>query len=511
MASKKQLGIYFGNRSLSLVETNNQVPEKFVTTPHGLLETEEEEDRNLPDEVTLAAVIQKSLRDQRIETTAVNLSLPTKDVIFRSFVIPWMQPSEITGVIEFEARKYIPFKLEELSYTYHTITFEENKTKRIRVLFAAIKKEILEAYCNILEQCGLEINLIEPAPISLIRALTLRKQLPPQQKIAITYADEREGRIIIVDDGTPHFVREFSLQPPEESENTPDMIKNRLFAEIRNSLSYYSRQYADSDIDGIVTLSVEESHELLDNLGHELDIPTISMSAHSILGTSSVVDVELLHAFGAALKGHVPLKSTFDLSSEKHVSPVEAATRQIDIPQLAKTAGVCAGILLASVILSNRLTVSARQSVKQLQAKQGPYESLTTEEIRSREKETREKLSAYRSIRMRSNGSHFLSEIAQSLPKGTWLSDFRVSYEDVEHSEDKDKTFARLNSNIFMELNGYAYDKNPNEQIRQINAFVAGLKNIKVLSEAFGSIDLISAQTQTLQDHTVTGFRIVCR
>ena len=71
----------------------------------------EVKDQDIPEGLKLTALIQKALQEHKITTKNINLALPAKDLIFRSFTIPWMQAHEVNNVVEFEAIKYIPIKL----------------------------------------------------------------------------------------------------------------------------------------------------------------------------------------------------------------------------------------------------------------------------------------------------------------------------------------------------------------------------------------------------------------
>ena len=174
-AKKKHLGIFWGSHSVSVVETENQLPRQFFTaytaTPEG---PEDLSQKKAPERMGLMSVLPNSLQEHKIATSDASLSLPSKDIIFRSFVIPWMSPQEIKGAVKYESRKYIPFKLSQLAYTYHAIPFHDKTTRLIRILFAAIKYDILENYCSLIEQSGLHVVFIDPAPVSLIRALTFK-------------------------------------------------------------------------------------------------------------------------------------------------------------------------------------------------------------------------------------------------------------------------------------------------------------------------------------------------
>lgn len=516
MSGKKQLGIFFGKKALSIVETNNQVPERFVSASHGMFEREPGTGQDLPDDVALTAIIQKSLREQKISSTEINLSLPTRDVIFRSFVIPWMQPSELRGVVEFEARKYIPFKLEELSYTHHAVTFEDKGNRKLRILFAAVRNDILEKYVQILTQAGLDVIFSEPAPMSLIRALMFRNQIPPNQRVAIVQANEREGRIIIVNEGLPHFIREFQFLPSTTptSDIEPGVLNMRLFNEIRNSLSYYSRQYDQERIDGIITLSVDDSKDQFENLGKEMGIPTVSLSSNSILGTSSVVDIDLLNGFGIGLRSTVSLPADFNLSAKPlkgfHFSP-----ESIDVRSLIKTALVGVFIIALTFILASGAAKEQKRKIALLEEKQQQFQGLTLQDIEQKNKEIMEKLVSYKKIPSQSSAAHFLSAIPNVLPQGTWLETLQITYSDDTFPKEKslfqDKNQPQWQPKATLNLDGYVYQEDVNQQIRLINALVADLKNNQNFAPFFESIELVSAQTQTLDGYVVTHFRIACK
>ena len=214
--------------------------------------------------VDLVTTIEEAFRQNNLGPSTVHLSLPTNDIIFRSFIIPWMQTSEIKGVVEFEVNKYIPFSLNELAFSYHPTTITEEGIKRIRIVFVAIKKQTLDNYTNILEQAGLSVGLVEPASISLMRSLEFKNLIPKDKTIAIVEQGESLGKIIIIDKEIPQFVREFQLKittATGQEENDSKAIYTRIINEIRISLDYFSRQNTHLDVKEILFLSAAPNLE----------------------------------------------------------------------------------------------------------------------------------------------------------------------------------------------------------------------------------------------------------
>jgi len=521
MTTKKSLGVYFGGNYLSIAEVANKKLFQFFNSPHNLSESEGVQPQNIPDEIKLTAVIQKSLRDRKIESTDVTLSLRIKDIILRSFFIPWMTTNEVKGVVEFEINRYIPFKLDELAYTYHSTTITEDKTKRIRILFVAIRKDILEKYCAVLEQSNLKVIAIEPEPLSLIRLLTFKKFFQLTQTTAIIHAENKEGAIIIVEDGVPQFIREFRLGIPSVTNMGLDYegIKSRLFNEIRISLDYYSRQHTQSKIDKILFLSSIPA-EVTENLGKDLGLASASLNAHSVLEIKEETPLGTLNAFGAGLKKSVAVTAHIDLSKSRQKekeAEEEFVPKPINLTRIAQVGAVCAGIFLIVFLFSFQKTSSYQAKLSQLAQRQGPYEALSIEEINKKRDDTIKKLGIYKNVNLRTDVAYFLKRIPELLPQGAWLTNLSIDYSDIaltlsdadkqkKTGKDLDKMRAKAKINIMMD--GYIYADDINEQINLANRLPAGFKSDQNFFNYFQEAKLLSVRKENLADQTVTFFQI---
>ena len=238
---KQQLGLFWGQKAFFFAETTgSKLSETFSAQFMQKVGMAAKGGTYIPEGMQLMSTIQEVIRKRNLAASQINLSLPTRDIIFRSFVVPWMQTHEIKGVVDFEVSKYIPFALDELSYSFHPISFNDGAVRKIRVIFVAIKKDALENYTTTLEQSGLRVGVIEPAPLSLIRVLTLKNALPLEETIAVVEKGEWVGKIIIAHQGVPQFVREFQMKALSSDQEATDFkaLKYRLFNEIRISLDY---------------------------------------------------------------------------------------------------------------------------------------------------------------------------------------------------------------------------------------------------------------------------------
>ncbi len=515
MTTKNTLGIFWGNNSFSFVETAGNIPQKIFTAPFNLgsktylnLTTESTEG------IKLTAIIQQALQNQRILESAINLALPAKDIIFRSFVIPYLQPSEIKNVVLFEAAKFVPFRMEDLAFTFHPVPFVDKGKKAIRIILVAVRKDILEGYCGILEHSGLRVECVEPSSVSFVRALTHKKLIQKAKNTAIIEIHQYEGRIIIVDQNIPQFVREFQLYPTsaEASSLASDILSARLFNEIKISFEYYGRQYNQKKVERIIALSGSEDDAMLKNLGKDFNLSCTVITTKTFF-KNDAVDMGAIHAYGSSLRGAVQMNFDFSLPRQSlATAPVEeTAPVQVSGPNYAAVALVgifCLAIFALTVNFSNGLIKKYQNKTAELQSKFGSYATSTPELLEQQTTESKGKLAAYRNIRIGSKVSYFLKLVPALLPEGAWLKDLDIRYNDIIKNEGSFRVKA---SKVTLSFSGYIYTEDPRKQFPLANTLLLNFKNNKEFSNLFDRIELGSVQRTALQQYNVTTFRIECR
>ncbi|OGX33461.1 MAG: hypothetical protein A2787_08915 [Omnitrophica WOR_2 bacterium RIFCSPHIGHO2_01_FULL_48_9] len=512
MASKRKLGVFWGTNAFHFVETEGGNPKKIFVVPFSSSDVSRFSNPEAVDSLKLITLIQKAIQDQRIMDLDVSLSLPSKDIIFRSFVIPYMPFSEVKNVVEFEASKYVPFSLSELIYTYYPFITVENKKRVIRILLVAIRKDKLEGYNNILERAGLRVAQIEPSSMSVVRALVSRKQLPNNKIIAIVEVNSYEGKIIIVDKNVPQFVREFQLYPStEDTTSFPlDILRARLFNEIKISFDYFSRQYSQKKIDKIIALSKDDTRKLLDGFSDDFGIPMNLVDVNTILKITTSDEVGLINAFGVGLRDSVTPNINFDIKWKAPQPIVPETPREekgTDYKSIAITALVSLGLVYFIFAFSNNLITSHKQKIATLKQQLGPRDSLTLEAIEQQTNSFTSKLNNYKNAPPKSEIAYYLKTLPTLFPEGAWIQRLDVAYYDAVANQPVPHRVSRLNINF----DGYAYAADASEQFELVDTLLLNLKNNKDFSKTFDKIDLTSVQKTGLQDYAVTSFRITCR
>lgn len=527
MSDTKQLGAYWGDDALFFVEASETSPDKIFHVPFKRGEKISKRKGVLdPWKLGLASDIKSALNDQNITASELNLSLPTKDIIFRSFMIPFMDEQEMKSAIEFEVSKYIPFSLEELSFSYHPILIEEENKKLIRIIFVAIKNDALADYVKVLEATSLCVKLIEPAASSLIRVLSFKNLIPKDETVALI-EKEHVGRIIVIDKDIPQFVREFYLSgaiPDQDSEDPENNFKI-LAKEIHISLDYFNRQNEHLTIKKIFFLTASDEDDYPHNLEKYLDLPVVAIAYKSILENAPQIGINILHAYGTSLAPSVSSPTDFDFSKLTTEAPKKVKTypkKPINYKLLAKIALVCVPLTIISIIASSQMTQKLKKEVTTLTQKLGSFQDSDISFIEKKELGITVKLNHFKNTRTESNATLLLLLIPDLLPDGTWLKNLDITYDDSStfneaksypksKKQSKNINKTKATPTLFVTIDGYAYSDDKNKQFRLINELLRRLKNDDDILSLFQNIDLETTSIQKLGEHDVTFFKIVCK
>lgn len=125
----------------------------------------------------LSQIILAILKEAKIRSRQAFFSLPSFATFFTSFNIPLMSEEEANEAIRFEARKYVPLPLSEVTLDW--VIIEEKplagKQPFLKVLLVAVPNDIIAQYRSIAENSKLDILSLEAEVFAFVRSLT--KQL----------------------------------------------------------------------------------------------------------------------------------------------------------------------------------------------------------------------------------------------------------------------------------------------------------------------------------------------
>ena len=508
------LGIYFGIRDINLVETSGNKILNNIRLPHPKLEISEELEEKVPTDVKIVALLKDAFRSYRINASEATFCISGHDLIIRTFEIPQLPQSELRGGVNFEAKKYIPFKLEDLDYDFQVFFNKKNKTSL--VLFVGIKKEILASYISFAKQLNLKINALEYSAFSVLRFLKL-SGLSDAGVIASLCLDsnnEDEANFTVFENGFSLFSRDFDFAgEPAGFEQTAesDLLQKqeKIKSEIRISFDYYNRKFPDKEVKNIFVVADKESHQGLKSFFVESSIVAKFVETQKALGRTTSYSSILVKSFAAALFKSAPLKIKINLVGSRLKAARAAAVAsspfalfegiKLDLKYIFLGAVLC----LAVFGYGSMRTQATQRELEAIKNKRLKISLASTsdnfQDLSAASSKYKNKIAALDSlVKNQIYVTPLLNSIPHALPRGVWLESFNLT-------ENKDAPMELV-------INGQVYLKNSEQEFESVNIFLTNLKKDPVFSSYFNEIVINFIDRRNIQgDQSEAVFKITCK
>lgn len=120
----------------------------------------------------IAEAVSDVLKESNVGTAAANFSIPATSAFITLFELPRLKLEDIQSAIPFEAKKYIPVSLSEVSIDWEII--DEKDQDKVRVLLVAVPNDVINKFKRVAELAHLGIQALEVDSFSLARSLVGR-------------------------------------------------------------------------------------------------------------------------------------------------------------------------------------------------------------------------------------------------------------------------------------------------------------------------------------------------
>lgn len=510
------LGIYFGPRAISIVETKGRKLINNIQISQSTVFAGELEEK-VPGEVKIIGIIalfKEELRKNKIEAKEATLCLSGKDLIIRTFEIPLLPREEIQGAINFEVKKYIPFKVEELISDFQ-LKFDKI-TRTNTVLFMGIKKETLEKYISILNQLNIKINAIEYSAFSVLRCLKLGG-LSDSGVVGVLGADlagKDEVNFTVLENGFPLFSCDITLlngpeQVGKSEEIEPNAILEKLKREIGVSLDYYHRKFPGKNIKKIYFLFNQDRFSELEAFMMDIGLPAKFIDVNRCIDRTVPYSLSFIKGYTASLSKIVKNNLTVNLLAAKEkaksLKEKEVGKEAISLLQGLRldyrfaTLGLL--ICIATFGFGLYRIQSLRKELNRIVSMRPQVSTLnpgaTYEELNSIDSEYKRKLGAIDNlIKRQIYLTELLDILPRALPKGVWLTNLSFK---------KEEGGAQVN------FEGMVYLADSDKEFTTLNQFLADLKGNPEFSKYFKEANITSLDRKQVGNLTMLNFLISCR
>ena len=509
------LGIYFGIKEIILVETSGKKIVNNIRLPHPSLAMAELEEK-VPADIKLMAMLKDAFRSNRISAEEAFFCLSGQDLVIRTFEIPLLPQSELRGAVNFEAKKYIPFKLEELYYDFQALFNKKDKTSLI--LFVGIKKETLVNYVSIAKQLNLKIGMLEYSAFSILRFLKLAglSDAGVMATLCFDLNNEDEANFTVFENGFSLFSRDFVFSAePGGFEQTVDtdlaQKKEKIKNEIKVSLDYYNRKFPEKTIKNIFVLSNKETQGDLGSFFTDTSIPYRAVETQKVIGKGVDFSSAVIKSFSASLSKIAPIKIKINLNSARLKTEIinKSSLPAVDFAALLQGIKIDFKFIVLGIIVCAAVFGYGLMRIQPMQEELDKIKSKRVRIISSVAGDSLEELSAlsdqYRGkirkldklVKDQMYATYPLNAIPAALPGGVWLENFRLTQ--------------NSGNVIELSLTGQVYLEDHDREFESVNIFLINLKNNPEFSKYFKEININSIDQKLIDNKSVTVFSITCK
>lgn len=173
---KSKLGIDIGTSAIKVVQLREEGDTHFLET-YGMVNVAYQISGKAEFDIIAqtAEILKKLLEKTGITTQKAVASLPNNIVFVSVIDMPAMSEKELKNAIEWEARRYVPLPLEEVTLSWSVLR-EPGPAARLKVLITAVPATVIDNYLKMFKLAGLEPLALEIEALALIRSLAGHNQ-----------------------------------------------------------------------------------------------------------------------------------------------------------------------------------------------------------------------------------------------------------------------------------------------------------------------------------------------
>lgn len=501
------------------------------------------------DDQSLVQAIQKALGAVALKSKRLAVSISTQEVLFRFFTIPIVPKGEWDAAVQFEARKYIPFKMDTLVWDYRVRP--SDAPNRLDVVFAAIQRDAFERIQTVLTAAGVQATLIEPRSLSLARLVDSGKsQSPSNEFVCLVDVEQDTAHLAIVKNGLPYLTRDLNLlmhvelpaapdaaapqatpvegtlpnPQPDVVESATDRRAERLLTELSVSMDFFMREYPSTTIPRVILIGEETRigpwcRSLADQLHRAVEL------GHALLGAQVQDTIPLSFASAVGLlraaqepgtasldflkrttvkSGSVNVQQRAHALSTAAVSEFSASLRN---PKALTVGAVAAGVLLAVFWVAGGQQLStARMRLNQSKRSQPAIgwglEAMDETQLQDLQSRAQVQAALLKAIMdQRVSVAAKLDALVRSMPDGVWLT--RLSFDNALDGDGRSR--ARL------VIGGACYLREASEELTAIQQFEQQVKRNPKFFSGFVAAQLNQNSAEDpISQHGYRTFELSC-
>lgn len=170
-------------------------------------------DGAIVDRDVVTGAIRKLFADHAIRNPRVAVSLAGNAVIVKRVTLPGMSPGELRTSIYWEAKRCLPFDVEEVNLDYQVLapSAEAAGERALDVLLVAAKKDRIAEYADVVTRAGRLPVVVDVDAFAVQNAYERSHGSEPGGAVALLDAGAAATGLSVVQDGQPLYARDLAI------------------------------------------------------------------------------------------------------------------------------------------------------------------------------------------------------------------------------------------------------------------------------------------------------------
>lgn len=222
---KLAIGLDIGSYAVKVceIQEKSSSKSKLLKLGSAVLPEGAVEDGVLQDPDAVGIIIAELIKNLKIKAKKVATSISGYSVIVKKINLSVMEPNALTEYIMSEAEQYIPFDIDDVFLDFQDLqTAEATGSDRTDVMLVAAKKEVVNAYLDMLAKIGLETVVVDVDAFALENSY--EKNFSLNENVALIDIGASKMSINIISSGASILARDVVLG----SRQVTDQIQSQL-------------------------------------------------------------------------------------------------------------------------------------------------------------------------------------------------------------------------------------------------------------------------------------------
>src|SRR5690554_3358586 len=203
--AKVGVGLDIGTRGVKVVRVSGDSTfrvNRFAAVPldEGAIDAGVVADRK-----AVAAAVREVLRAGRIKGKRVVVAIAGQAVVVRNIKMPLMEDEEAANAIRWEAERYIPYPVDEVTLDFEIID-RDMEEGEMEVILACAHNDIIRSHLEVLWETGLQPLAIDVQPFAMMRGLGIEYSRPAES-VAMLDIGAASSDLVIARAAIPYFTR----------------------------------------------------------------------------------------------------------------------------------------------------------------------------------------------------------------------------------------------------------------------------------------------------------------